>query len=226
MPTFAESIPPLDVRTAAHASESDTCHRTRLSLRIGHRSERVGRRCERAVHRFPFVAMRSEDLGHPETNATMRFETRAVSSLCRSHADLFVGMSDAIEAMRYKRTTYAPRRPSALPRASRASPCVASATARARTQSLLVPRDASRLPPGVPPAPCDPSLVPRDAPPVPRDTPRVRRASPPESSDAPPALRASRRARGHPGGTPRGAPRARSDSIRVRADYFTSSETV
>lgn len=232
MPTFAEGITSFDGRVAAHASESGTHYGTRLSLRFGHRSER-------AVNRFAFVAIPSEDLGHPETNAGVRFELRLPSSLRRSHADLSVEMPDAIGAMRCKRTTDAPRRPSALPRPRRASPCVASATARARTQSLPVPRDASRLPPGVPPAPCDPPLVPRDAPPVPRDAPRVRRASPLEASDAPPGvdpaaaepcacrlvLRASRRARGRPEGTQRGAPRARSDSIRVRADYFTRSET-
>jgi hypothetical protein len=236
MATFAEGITSFDRRVAAHGSESSTRYGTHRSLRVGHRSERVGHRSERVAHHSPFVAMLSEDLGHPETDAGMRFELRVTSSLRLSHADLFVAMPDAIGAMLRKNTTDAPRRPSALPRARRASLRVARAAARARTQALPIPRDASRLPWNVPPAPCDPSLVPRDAPPapcdpslvprdappVPRDAPRVRQASPPEASDAPPGvdhaaaeprecrlvLRASRRARGHPEGTPRGALRA------------------
>jgi hypothetical protein len=91
MPTFAEGIPTLDEPVAAHASEGGTHYGTRLSIRVGHRSER-------AVNRFPFVTIPSEDLGHPETDAGMRFEIGVVSSLRRSHADLFVGMPYAIGA--------------------------------------------------------------------------------------------------------------------------------
>jgi hypothetical protein len=216
MPTSAEGIPPFDGGVAAPALESGTHYGTRPSLRVGRRSERVGRQSERAVRRFPFAAMLSGDLGHPETDAGMRFESRAVSSLRRSHADLFVGMPCAIGAVRWKRTTDAPRRPSALPRAGRASVRVASATVRARTRASHVPRDASGLPQGVPPTPREAPPIPADAPRAPRDAARVRRASPPEASDAPLVLRASRRARGHPQGTRRGASRARSDSMRFR----------
>jgi hypothetical protein len=204
---------------AAHAEECDAPFGTRGSARLGHGSERVEHGSEGVVHRYPFVGVLSEDLEHPETDAAVRFAPRAPSSPLFSHADLFVGMPDPIEAIRCERTTDAPRRPSALPRARPPSLRVASATARARTVGLPLPRDASRPPRDVPPTPRDAPPVLRPTPPahgraplVLRPTPRVRcasppaarhasrspRASPPEASECPPVLRASRRARSHP----------------------------
>jgi hypothetical protein len=232
MPTFAECITPLDRRIAAHASGSGTRYGTRLSLRVGHGSEGVAHRSRRVVYRSPFVATLSEHLPHPETEAGMRSELRVLSSLLLSHAAVFVGMSDAIGAMRCARTTDAPRRPSALPRTRRASVRVARPTVRTRNESPPVPPDVPAIPRDTPPASRHVSRLPRHVPPAPCDTacaprhaPRVRRASPPEATDAPPVLRASRRARGHPERTPRGAPRARGDSMCFRVDYFTRRET-
>jgi hypothetical protein len=52
--------------------------------------------------------MRSKDLEHPETDAVMRFELRALPSLLFEHGHLFVGVPEAIGVMRYKRTIDAP----------------------------------------------------------------------------------------------------------------------
>ncbi len=133
---------------ARRLAELYVCSASRVGE--GHSSPLDGP-ARRRVRLAPLPLMLSEHLAHPAANAGTRFEIRPASSPRRSHADLFVGRPDAIGAMRWKRTSDAPRGPSALPRARRASLRVARATARARTRALPVPRDASRLPPGVPP---------------------------------------------------------------------------
>src|SRR5580704_16625752 len=102
-PTFAQGITPSDRPIATHASESGTRYVPRLALRLAHRSVRVGHDLERVGHGWqrgtrwsPFVSVECEDFAHPDTEAAMRFEPRAPSSLLLPHADLFVAMSDAI----------------------------------------------------------------------------------------------------------------------------------
>jgi hypothetical protein len=118
----------------------------RLSVRFGHRSERVGHRSAWRRHPSAFVGMLSERLEHPETDAGMPFGLRLPPSVFLEHADVFVGMPDAIGGMRYEPTIDAPRRARALPRARRASLRAASARVRMRNEGLHVPRDAPRVP--------------------------------------------------------------------------------
>jgi len=202
MPTFTYGIPSFDRPIAARAPESGTRYGTRLSIRVGHRSERSAHCSKGVAHRYAFVGMQSVSLEHHETDVGMDFELRAHRSLFLEHGDVFVAMSNAIGAIRYERPTDAPRRPRALPRACRASHRAARATVRLRRDASPVPRDvpptlrdASPVPRDVPSTPRDASAVPRDTPPIrrdflatPRDAARVRRASPPMASDALPAI--------------------------------------
>jgi hypothetical protein len=75
-PTFAQRLKGFDERVAAHALENGALYGTRVSLRVGHRSERV-------AHRYPFVGMQSESLEHPNTDADLRPEPRVRRSLSR-----------------------------------------------------------------------------------------------------------------------------------------------
>jgi hypothetical protein len=225
MPTFAQGIPSFDPRIAANTSWSDSHDGTRLSVCVGHRFERGGRRSERAVHPSPFVGMQSEELKRAETEAGMRFELRAFSSLLVSHADVSVAMPDAIGAMRCERTTDAPRRPSALPRARRASLGGASATVRTGKEALPRPRDASPVPRHVPPTPRHAVPIPPDASPVPCDAPPVRRALPPRASDEARVRRTSPPGANDALRVPRASPPAASDAPRVlRASRLAASD--
>jgi hypothetical protein len=100
MPTFAQRITSFDGRIAADASASSTLYGTHRSFRFGHHSERDSHRSKGVVHRYPFVGMQSEPLEHPDTDADMRPEPRALRSVLLSHADVFVAMPDAIGAIR------------------------------------------------------------------------------------------------------------------------------
>jgi len=125
---LAQRIPSFDLGIAAHASGSDAHYGTRLSVRVGYRSEEVGHRSEGVGHRSPFVGILSEYLERARIDAAMRFELRALRSLFLEHGYVFVGMPDAIGALRCEPTTDAPRRTSALPRVRGVSLRVARVT--------------------------------------------------------------------------------------------------
>jgi hypothetical protein len=213
MPTFAQRITSCDGHVAAHASESGTLYGTRLSVRVGHRSERVSHRSEGVVHRSPFVGMHAESFEHPETDADMRPEPRALRSLFLEHANVFVAMRDAIGTMQYERTSDAPRRASALPRTRRASHRAAKATVHVPRDTLPSVDHAAAEPRTCRRVPCDVPPTPRDSPPIPGDAARVRRDVPPTSRDAspaPPDVQATSR---EAPAVPRHTPPSRRDSL-------------
>jgi hypothetical protein len=128
--------------------------------------------------------MLSEYFEHPETDVGISFELRVLHSPLLEHPEVFVGVPDAIVAMRYKRTTDALQRPRALLRVRRASLRVARATIRTRKEAVPVPRDAVLIPCDALLAPRDASLVSRGAVPTPRDAPPFSRDAVPVPRDA------------------------------------------
>jgi disks large-associated protein 5 len=140
--------------------------------------------------------MLSHCVEHPETDARMRFELRALHSLFLEHPYVFVGIPDAIAGMPSPPTTDALRRTRALARIRGAPIRVARATVRTRKEALRVPfetlpvpRDALPVPRDAPPIPRDALLASRDALPIPRDALLASRDAPPIRRDAPRVLR-------------------------------------